>query len=331
MNVLQFGTARLAGTLAVLLVVVMATFAIFQLLPADPALLSCGKPCTPESYAAAERFLGLDEPFVVQVWSYLQGVVVGRTFGTGAGVVVCPAPCLGYSFQLNRPVTDLILAHLPVTASIAIGAAILWLVFGVIGGSIAALRAGRGLDRTVTVITTLGVSAPVYLVGMVAILVFGFGLGWLPTGGYQPFAEDPTGWFTHLLLPWFALAFTNAALYARLTRTEMIDQLGSDHIRTARAIGLSEAAVVTRHGLRNALLPIVTIFGLDLGILLGGAVIIEKVFSMQGIGSLLISAVGTSDLQVVIGVTLWSAAVIVIANLVVDLVYVAVDPRVTTA
>ncbi|MET0716036.1 MAG: ABC transporter permease [Mycetocola sp.] len=331
MNALRFWAARLGGTLAVLLVVVISTFAIFQWLPADPALMSCGKPCTAENYAAARHFLGIDEPVITQIWNYLRGIFAGRTFGTGSGAIDCPAPCLGYSFQLNRPVTDLILSRFPVTASITIGAAILWLAFGIIGGSIAALHAGRGPDRTVTVITTLGVSMPIYLVGMLAILVFGFGLGWLPTGGYQPFVEDPVGWFSHLLLPWIALAFTNAALYARLTRTELIDQLSSDHIRTARAIGLTETAVVTRHGLRNALLPVVTIFGLDLGILLGGAVIIEKVFSMQGIGSLLISAVGTSDLQVVVGVTLWSAALIVVANLVVDLVYVVIDPRVAIA
>ena len=328
MSVVRFLAGRLAGIVLVLLVVAVVTYAVFYLLPADPARLSCGKPCTPENYAAAQRYLGLDAPWIVQLWQYLSGIVTGRTFGSGTGVVVCPAPCFGYSFQLSTPVTELILSRLPVTASIAIGAAVLWFVAGVTGGTLAAVRRGRALDRTIMTVAIAGVSAPAYLVGLLAILLFGFTLGWLPTGGYQPLTEDPVGWFTHLLLPWTALAFISAAVYARLTRGELIDQLGSDHIRTARAIGLSEPAVVVRHGLRNALIPVVTVFGLDLGSLLGGAVITEKVFSMQGIGSLLITAIGSTDLQVVVGVTLFAAFLITAANFVVDVVYGVLDPRV---
>lgn len=328
MSVVRFLAGRLAGIVLVLLVVAVVTYAVFYLLPADPARLSCGKPCTPENYAAAQRYLGLDAPWIVQLWQYLSGIVTGRTFGSGTGVVVCPAPCFGYSFQLSTPVTELILSRLPVTASIAIGAAVLWFVAGVTGGTLAAVRRGRALDRTIMTVAIAGVSAPAYLVGLLAILLFGFTLGWLPTGGYQPLTEDPVGWFTHLLLPWSALAFISAAVYARLTRGELIDQLGSDHIRTARAIGLSEPAVVVRHGLRNALIPVVTVFGLDLGSLLGGAVITEKVFSMQGIGSLLITAIGSTDLQVVVGVTLFAAFLITAANFVVDVVYGVLDPRV---
>ena len=328
MSVVRFLVGRLAGVVLVLLVVAVVTYAVFTLLPADPARLSCGKPCTPENYAAAQRYLGLDAPWIVQLWQYLSGIVTGRTFGSGTGAVVCPAPCFGYSFQLSTPVTELILSRLPVTASIAIGAAVLWFVAGVTGGTLAAVRRGRALDRTIMTVAIAGVSAPAYLVGLLAILLFGFTLGWLPTGGYQPLTEDPVGWFTHLLLPWSALAFISAAVYARLTRGELIDQLGSDHIRTARAIGLSEPAVVVRHGLRNALIPVVTVFGLDLGSLLGGAVITEKVFSMQGIGSLLITAIGSTDLQVVVGVTLFAAFLITAANFVVDVVYGVLDPRV---
>lgn len=328
MNVLRFLAGRLAGIVLVLLVVAVVTYAIFYLLPADPARLSCGKPCTPENYAAAQRYLGLDAPWYAQLLQYLGGIVSGRTFGSGAGLVSCPAPCFGYSFQLSSPVTDLILARLPVTASIAIGAAVLWFVAGVTGGTLAAVRRGRALDRSIMTVAIAGVSAPAYLVGLLAILLFGFVLGWLPTGGYEPLTEDPVGWFVHLLLPWCALAFISAAVYARLTRAELIDQLGRDHIRTARAIGLTERAVVVRHGLRNALIPVVTVFGLDLGSLLGGAVITEKVFSMQGLGSLLITAIGSADLQVVVGVTLFAAFLITIANLLVDVVYGVLDPRV---
>jgi peptide/nickel transport system permease protein len=328
MNVLRFLAVRLAGIVLVLLVVAVVTYAIFYLLPADPARLSCGKPCTPENYAAAQRYLGLDAPWYGQLWNYLVGIVTGRSFGSGTGVVECPAPCFGYSFQLSTPVTELIVTRLPVTASIAIGAALLWLLAGVTGGTIAAVRRGRALDRTIMTVAIAGVSAPAYLVGLLAILLFGFTLGWLPTGGYEPLTEDPVGWLTHLLLPWCALAFLSAAVYARLTRAEVIDQLGQDHIRTARAIGLSEPAVVIRHGLRNALIPVVTVFGLDLGSLLGGAVITEKVFSMQGLGALLITAVGTTDLQTVVGVTLFAAFLITVANFVVDVVYGVLDPRV---
>jgi peptide/nickel transport system permease protein len=328
MSVLRFLAWRLAGIVLVLLVVAVVTYAIFYLLPADPARLSCGKPCTPENYAAAQRYLGLDAPWYGQLWNYLSGIVTGRTFGAGAGVVSCPAPCFGYSFQLSTPVTELILTRLPVTASIAVGAAVLWFVAGVTGGTFAAVRRGRPLDRAIMTVAIAGVSAPAYLVGLLAILLFGFTLGWLPTGGYEPLTEDPVGWFLHLLLPWCALAFISAAVYARLTRAELIDQLGQDHIRTARAIGLRESAVVVRHGLRNALVPVVTVFGLDLGGLLGGAVITEKVFSMQGLGSLLITAIGTTDLQVVVGVTLFAAFLITAANFLVDVVYGVLDPRV---
>ncbi|WP_375386901.1 ABC transporter permease [uncultured Amnibacterium sp.] len=328
MNVLRFLAARLGGIVLVLLVVAVVTFLIFTVLPADPARLSCGKPCTPENYAAAQRYLGLDQPWWGQLWNYLAGIVTGRRFGSGTGVVDCPAPCFGYSFQLSTPVTELIVTRLPVTASIAVGAALLWFVAGVAAGTVAAVRRGRALDRTIMTVAIAGVSAPAYLVGLLAILLFGFTLGWLPTGGYEPLTEDPAGWALHLLLPWCALAFISAAVYARLTRAEVIDQLGQDHIRTARAIGLSEPAVVIRHGLRNALIPVVTVFGLDLGTLLGGAVITEKVFSMQGLGSLLITAVGTTDLQTVVGVTLFAAFLITVANFVVDVVYGLIDPRV---
>ena len=328
MSVVRFLALRLGGIVLVLLAVAVVTYLVFYLLPADPARLSCGKPCTPEHYAAAQHYLGLDVPWYAQLWNYLSGIVAGRSFGSGAGRISCPAPCFGYSFQLSTPVTELILSRLPVTASIAIGAAVLWFVSGVTGGAIAAVRRGRALDRAVMTVAIAGVSAPAYLVGLLGILLFGFTLGWLPTGGYEPLTEDPVGWFLHLLLPWCALAFISAAVYARLTRAELIDQLGRDHIRTARAIGLSESAVVVRHGLRNALIPVVTVFGLDLGSLLGGAVITEKVFSMQGLGSLLITAIGATDLQVVVGVTLFAAFLITVANFLVDVVYGFLDPRV---
>jgi peptide/nickel transport system permease protein len=328
MRLAAFIAYRLLGVIVVLAIIAAITYAIFYLLPTNPAQLSCGRPCTPENLARAKSFMGVDLPWFEQLWNFLKGIVVGRTFGSGQAQVDCPAPCFGYSFQQNATVTDLILSRFPVTASIAVGAAILWLVFGVAGGVVSALRRGTGLDRAVMTVAIAGVSTPSYLVGLLAILLFGFTLQILPTGGYVPFTDDPVQWFLHLLLPWFTLAFISGGIYARLTRGQMLEVMGEDYIRTARAKGLTESKVVVRHELRNALIPVVTIFGLDLGALLGGAVIAEKVFSMQGLGAMLIDAVHSLDLQLVVGFTLFSAFLIVIANLIVDLVYGIIDPRV---
>lgn len=328
MRMFRFISFRLLGMLVVLLVIAAVTFAIFYLLPTNPAQLACGKPCTPENLERAKAFMGFDLPWYQQFWEFLKGIVVGRTYGSGADAIQCASPCFGYSFRLNSTVTDLIISRFPVTASIAVGAAVVWLLFGVSGGVLSALKRGTGIDRGIMTLSIAGVSAPSYLVGLLAILLFGFTLGWLPTGGYVAFTDDPWGWFTHLILPWVTLAFINGAIYARLTRGQMIETMGEDYIRTGRAKGLRESQVVVRHGLRNALIPVVTIFGLDLGALLGGAVITEKVFSMQGLGALLLDAVGSLDLPVVVGFTLFAAFLIVFANFVVDLVYGVLDPRV---
>jgi peptide/nickel transport system permease protein len=329
MKTLRFIALRLVAMVVVLLVIAAITYIVFYLLPTNPAQLSCGKPCTPENLAKVKAYLGYDLPWWQQFLEYLHGVVAGRTYGSGSSAIVCGAPCFGYSFQLNASVTDLIAQRLPVTASIAIGAAIVWLVFGVSGGVVSALRRGTLVDRGIMTVAIAGVSAPTYLVGLLAILLFGFTLRILPTSGYVAFGDDPGSWFTHLVLPWVTLAFISGAIYARLTRGQMLEVMSEDYIRTARAKGLGEARVVVRHGLRNAMIPVVTIFGLDLGGLLGGAIITEKVFSIPGLGSLLISAVSTLDLQVVVGFTLFSAFLIVLANFVVDLVYGLIDPRVT--
>jgi len=331
MKTLNFVAFRLMSMLAVLLVIAAITYAIFFLLPSNPAQLSCGKPCTPENLERAKAFMGSGSPWYQQFWEFLRGIVFGRTFGAGPAAVDCPSPCFGYSFRLNTTVTDLIVARFPVTASIAIGAAIIWLILGVSGGVISALKRGTAIDRSIMTIAITGVSAPSYLVGLLAILLFGFTLNVLPTGGYVPLAEDPLQWAAHLILPCATLAFISAAIYARLTRGEMLEVMNEDYIRTARAKGLRESRVILRHGLRNALIPVVTIFGLDLGALLGGAVITERVFSIQGLGALLIDAVSSLDLQVVVGFTLFAAFLIVFANFVVDMIYGVLDPRVKAA
>jgi peptide/nickel transport system permease protein len=205
---------------------------------------------------------------------------------------------------------------------------VLWLLIGVGTGVVSALRRGRIADRVLMTGAVAGVSAPSYLVGLLGIFLFGFTLNMVPVSGYVPLTQSPVDWLWHLVLPWLVLAFLNAAIYTRLTRGEMLEVLNEDYIRTARAKGLSERSVVGRHALRNVLIPVATVFGLDLGGLLGGAVITEKVFSMQGLGALLLDAVGNLDLQVLVGVTLFSAFVIVAANFVVDITYGLLDPRV---
>lgn len=328
MKITRFLLIKIAGVIVVLLLVSLATYLIFYMLPADPARTECGRLCTPAELSQVRAFMGLNEPVWRQYLNFLGAIFAGRSYGSGPGAIVCSAPCLGYSFQQSRPVLSLIGQTLPVTASIALGAAVLWLVAGVAAGVISALHRGKALDRVVMATAIVGVSAPSYLVGLLAILVFGFKLNVLPDGGYVPLLQDPAQWAFHLILPWCVLAFISAAIYARLTRSQMIEALGEDYVRTARAKGLRERRVVGRHALRNVMIPVITMFGLDLGSLLGGAVITEKVFSMYGLGALLIGAVETTDLSVISGVTILAAAFVILANFAVDLVYKLLDPRV---
>lgn len=327
MRLLRYLSFRLLGILVVLLVIAVITFAIFYLLPSDPARLACGRPCTEANLERVRQYMGVDQPWFVQLGAFLAGIVAGREFGTTVSVH-CDAPCFGYSFLRNQSVTELIGERFPATASIAIGAAILFLLLGVIGGLIAALRRNSIVDRGIMTFSIAGVSTPVYLAGILAILLFGFTLRWLPTSGYVALDDDPLQWLSHLILPWVSVAFVSAAVYARLTRSEMLEVMGLDYIRTARAKGLAERRVIGKHGLRTALLPVVTVFGLDLGVLLGGAVITEKVFAIPGMGALLIEAVSAVDVQLIVGLTLFAAFLVVTLNLVIDLVYGFLDPRV---
>ena len=326
----RFLAGRLLGMIIVLLLIAFICYLIFYLLPANPAQLACGRPCTPDRLAQAEAFMGYDAPWWKQFLTFLGGLFAGRTFGTGGVSIHCAAPCFGYSFRLNESVTQLILQRAPVTFSIAIGAAVLWLILGVGTGVASALRRGTLLDRGLTTLSVAGVSAPAYLVGLLGILLFGFTLNVVPIGGYVPLSQSPVDWLWHLVLPWIVLALLNAAIYTRLTRGQMLEVMGEDYIRTARAKGLAEGRVVGRHALRNVLIPVATVFGLDLGSLLGGVVLTEKVFAMQGLGALLLDAVGNLDLPVLVGVTLFSAFLIIVANFVVDISYGALDPRVKT-
>ncbi len=329
---LTYIVRRLINAVLTLLVVTAVTFGIFFMVPkltgSDPALLYIGKTSDAASVEGIRTKMGLADPIPVQYWKFLKGLVVGRDYANGPDVQHCPAPCLGYSFKTDQEVTPLLLDEIPVTLSLALGAAVLWVLMGVSTGVISALRRGTIVDRAVMSGALAGVSLPVYFTGLLASAIFVYWLGWLPQGQYVPFTESPGQWFTQLILPWITLAFLFAATYARLTRANMLETLGEDYIRTARAKGLRERTVIGKHGLRSGLTPIVTIFGLDLGALLGGAVLTETVFNLRGLGYQALTAIRGNDLPVIIGVTLIAAFFIVFANLVVDLVYGIIDPRV---
>lgn len=324
----KFIGMRLLGAVVVLFIIAAACFAIFYLMPANPAQYSCGKPCSPERLAEVERYLGVDQAWWKQLFDFLGGIVGGRTYGDGAAAIHCNAPCFGYSFRLRDSVTNLILDRLPITFSLTIGAAILWGIGGITAGLIAALKRGTITDSTVMGAAITGISAPTYLLGLLGILLFGFTLNVLPIGGYVPFTQNPGMWAFHLILPWVVLAIANGAIYARLTRGQMLEVMSQDFIRTARAKGLTETTVIGKHGLRNLVLPLTTLFAIDIGGLLGGVVITEKVFGLGGIGTLLLEAVSNLDIQVIVGVTLFAAAVVIIANLLADLSYSILDPRI---
>jgi peptide/nickel transport system permease protein len=328
---------RCLGALLVVIVISMATFAIYFIAPrvtgSDPSYLYVGRHGSPAQVAAVRHAFGLDQPVIQQYWAYMKGIFTGRTFTDGVSSQYCGPPCLGYSFQYQESVTALIKDRFPVTFSLALGASILWLTGGVLVGIISALKRGSWVDRSAMIIALAGVSLPVYFTGLLLLFIFTYGppaLRWFPNAGqgYVPFTSDPWGWFTALVLPWISLAFLFAALYARLTRANMLETMGEDYIRTARAKGLPARTVVRKHALRAALTPIVTIFGLDLAGLLGGAILTEYTFSLQGLGKLSIDAIAKQDLPVIMGVVIVGAILLVVANIVVDVLYAVIDPRV---
>jgi peptide/nickel transport system permease protein len=327
---------RLAAALILLLLVTLAVFAIFFLIPRaaglsadDLASRYVGKSADEAQIHAIAVKLGLTDPFFIQYWHFLKGLFVGADYSTGPTTVHCPAPCLGYSFLTQNPVLPDLLDRLPVTISLAVGAAIIWLVAGVATGVISALKRGTAIDRSAMAIALAGVSLPIFFTGLLALSIFSYTLHLFPPGGsYTPISENPVQWAYDLILPWTTLAFLYAAAYARLTRAGMLETMDEDYVRTARAKGLPERSVVTKHALRSTLTPILTIFGLDVGLLLGGAVLTETTFSLPGIGAYAVQAIGSNDLPKLLGVTLVAAMFVIFANLVVDLLYAVVDPRV---
>jgi peptide/nickel transport system permease protein len=323
------------GAVLLLLVVSAVTFAIFFLVPrlggqtADQlATQYVGKDANPESVAAIKQNLGLDLPVYEQYWNFIKGIVVGADYKFGPDATHCDAPCFGYSFKNHVEVWPQLLERIPVSLSLAVGAAVIWVVFGVLTGVVSALRKGKPIDRAAMFIALAGVSLPIFFTGQILLALFVYEIPIWDSVDYVPFTENPADWAWHLVLPWVSLAFLFSALYARLTRAGMLETMSEDYIRTARAKGLTETTVVAKHGLRSALTPIVTIFGMDFGILIGSAVLTETVFSLQGIGAYAIQSIQTNDLPIIMGVTMVAAFFIVFCNLIVDLVYAAIDPRV---
>ncbi|MFE3068177.1 ABC transporter permease [Streptomyces sp. NPDC059247] len=319
---------RLLGVLGVLVAVAAITFAIFYVLPSDPAAAACGKSCSTERLEAVRANMGLDAPLWRQFADFVTGIFTGRTLGTGTYALRCDFPCLGYSYENSQDVWGLLVDRLPVSASLALGAAALWLLLGLTAGVTAALRKDTLTDRALMVGAVAAASLPVYFTSVMLIYGFIRTTGLLPYPQYVPFGADPLSWASNLLLPWLALALLYAAMYARQSRSSMIESMAEPYIRTARAKGLPRRTVVVKHGLRAGMTPILTIFGMDLGGLLAGAVITESIFGLPGVGRLFYGALSTGDQPVVLGVTLLAATFIVVANLAVDLLYAVVDPRV---
>ena len=327
---------RLLWSVVLLSVLSVVVFSIFYLIPlvggATPETLAgryVGRAATPETVHLTAERLGLFDPVPVQYWHWVKGVFVGAEYDYGAGVEHCPAPCLGYSFITKQPVWPELLDRAPVTISLVVGASLIWLVAGVSVGVISALRRGSVFDRGAMGVALGGVSLPIFFTGLIALAFFSYRLRITAPGGtFVPFSESPGRWAYSLLLPWITLAFLFAAQYARLTRAGMLETMTEDYIRTARAKGLPERTVILRHGLRGALTPVLTIFGLDVGLLLGGAVITEKTFSLNGLGKYAYDGIISNDLPKILGVTLVAGFFVIIANLIVDLLYGVIDPRV---
>jgi peptide/nickel transport system permease protein len=310
---------RVLWAILLLLVVSFLTFVIFDVFPsADPAALRAGRNATPALVHQIRVNLGLDKPFYTQYWIYLKGLV--EHFD------------LGYSYYNSESVRSEIFSRLPATVSLTVGGFVVWMLIGIPVGIVSAIRPRSIPDRMMMGGALVAISAPVYFLGLVSLFLFAKGTGQLQwfgaAGSYVPISQSPGQWFNSLVLPWITLAAAFAAFYARMTRGNLIDTMGEDYIRTARAKGLPESRVIAKHGLRAALTPIVTMAGMDIGLLLGGAILTEIVFNIPGVGRYAYNAITNSDLPAIQGTVLFGAFFIVFANLVVDILYAFLDPRV---
>jgi peptide/nickel transport system permease protein len=318
---IQYIIRRLLWGVVLLIAVIAITFVLFYLLPnVDPAVLRAGRNSSPKIISEIAHNLGTDKPVYEQFWDYMKRLVLHLDFG--------------YSYYSGASVKSLILNRLPATLSLTIGAVVIWLAIGIPIGIISAIKRRTLLDRSAMGTALVFVSAPVYWLGLLVLFMFSADIGKFPipflhgAGSYVGLTVSPINWFESLLMPWFVLAATSAAIYARLVRGSLIDVMGEDYIRTARAKGLRERTVVMKHGLRSAITPLVTVLGLDIAILLGGAVLTETVFDIPGIGRLNYDAITHGDFPIIQGTIIFAAFFIIIANILVDVGYAYLDPRV---
>ena len=302
---LRYLAKRLVTSLGILLGVTLITFCLTYLIPADPVAMIAGRNSTEQTRQLIREQLGLDRPLAVQYGQYVARLAQGD---------------LGRSFARKTDVSDLIWSRLPATLLLMLGAIVAELLIGLPAGIWAASRRGTRSDKVAMTLSFVGVSAPQFVVGLSLLYIFAFNLGWLPLGGY--------GTFAHLILPSLTLGLAGGGWYSRMMRSSMVDVLRQDYIRTARAKGVPEGRVILKHGLKNAILPIVAMVGLDVGIFMSGAVVVESVFGWPGIGQLMWQAIQTLDIPIIMGVTVTAAAFIILGNLIADLVTPLVDPRI---
>ncbi len=304
---------RLIGSIPILVIVSLITFAMIHLIPGDPATAIAGLSATSEQIANIRHDLGLDEPLLAQLGHWYLNLARGD---------------LGRSLLLGQPVLDATMLRLPVTLALSAYALVLTLVLGLGSGIIAALRQNTIIDQCAMMFAMIGISLPNFYLGLLMIVVFAVHLGWLPTGGYVPFSEDPLGWLATSTMPAISLALLLTGLLARITRSTMLEVLRQDYIRTARAKGLSERKVVMKHALANALIPITTVIGIVISLLISGSVVTESLFSIPGIGQLLTQAVLNRDYPMVQGGLMITTTLLVLVNIGVDVCYALLDPRV---
>jgi len=305
--------SRLLQAIPILILVSLIAFGIIYLIPGDAAVVIGGPSATPEELAQIRQNLGLDQPLHIQILTFYVHLFQGD---------------LGRSLTLGIPVVDALLARSPITIGIAIYSLVLTILIGLGTGMLAALNHNRWIDQAATLFALLGVSLPNFWLALVMIVLFSVHLGWLPTGGYVPFTTDPIGWLRSATLPAVALALMQAGLLTRITRSTMLEVLNQDYIRTARAKGLPEWVVVGRHALANVMMPIVTMIGLVLSVLLSGSIVIETIFGVPGIGSLLGSAISNRDYPMIQGGLLFVTTALLLLNIVIDLLYTSLDPRI---
>jgi peptide/nickel transport system permease protein len=310
----RFLVRRLISTALVLVAISILTFLIFQAIPnGDPAQRLAGRTATPETVQAIRRTWGFDKPIYVQYAKTMQKVFTGRV--------------ISYTQQVN--VVDQIRRDVPVTLSLALGAGVIWLALGVLFGVLAAVSAGRLLDRALTVLSLIGVSTPVFFIGAVMLYYLAFKVRLFPNGGYVGLTDDPVQWLYHMIMPWTALSILFIGFYSRVLRSNLLDVMGEDFVRTARAKGISSRRVLVRHVLRNSMIPIISLWGLDFAAVVGGgAILTESVFNLPGVGQYAAQSIGQLDVPPVLVITMFGAFFVVMLSAVVDVLYALLDPRI---